>query len=386
VAEIENCVVELTSAPGDRTAVQASGEPINLSGVIAAGQCLSAAKTQVELLGSLVEQAGRFGSKVVLFVASEDQKLVPYQAEGFEDDSWRSLTPTEDDPVRISASQGKVIEFDFTSGDAPAGFSKLGLTGRGALIPLAFDDFCPAVLLVQGSDPFDLDSVLLLVQLARLTLQNQQLLNLLESGKAREGSASRWPMLETAGTPGIPFQPVVSSEAVESPAATGAAEKEEEVLLPPSFEELLSEAAAEPTVRQEGPAATEAPGTPESATVEEASILSEPVKVISTRTAEVPASEEEVLHHEARRFARLLVAEIKLYNETEVEEGRRRGDLFRRLEPDIARSREMYEKRVHPLVGSSVDYLHEELVRVLAQDNPDLLGEGYPGPRVSEKA
>jgi hypothetical protein len=97
-------------------------------------------------------------------------------------------------------------------------------------------------------------------------------------------------------------------------------------------------------------------------------------------------SPAEVLHGEARRFARLLVAEIKLYNEPQVEEGRRNGDLYSRLKTEIDRSREMYEKRVHPSVRASTDYFHMQLVQVLAQDNESLMGEDYPGPKVAENA
>jgi hypothetical protein len=60
------------------------------------------------------------------------------------------------------------------------------------------------------------------------------------------------------------------------------------------------------------------------------------------RTA--PLDEEEKLHNDARRFARLLVSEIKLYNEQKVADGRRNSDLYDRLKEDIDRSRQMYEK------------------------------------------
>ena len=84
--------------------------------------------------------------------------------------------------------------------------------------------------------------------------------------------------------------------------------------------------------------------------------------------------EEETRHEEARRFARLLVSEIKLYNERDVEQGRESGDLYRRLKEDIDRSREMYEKRIAPDVRAAHDYFHEELVRILADGNHDALG------------
>src|SRR5262249_46591031 len=47
---------------------------------------------------------------------------------------------------------------------------------------------------------------------------------------------------------------------------------------------------------------------------------------------------------EARRFARLLVSEIKLYNERAVLEGREGGNLYQRLKEDIDRSRQMYDE------------------------------------------
>ena len=94
-----------------------------------------------------------------------------------------------------------------------------------------------------------------------------------------------------------------------------------------------------------------------------------------------PSSEEkEKQHSDARRLARLLVSEIQLYQQGDVTEGYTSGDLYGRLTEQIDRSREMYEKRVHPTVASTSDYLHEEMVQVLAQGKEERLGSGYPGP------
>jgi hypothetical protein len=76
---------------------------------------------------------------------------------------------------------------------------------------------------------------------------------------------------------------------------------------------------------------------------------------------------------EARRFARLLASEIKLYNEDEVAEGRARGDLAVRLKDSIERGRRLYEERVPADVRSSRDYYFEELVEVLAGGRPEAL-------------
>ena len=104
------------------------------------------------------------------------------------------------------------------------------------------------------------------------------------------------------------------------------------------------------------------------------------------RDAELPvevSDEERPLHNDARRFARLLVSEIKLYNEQKVSEGRNRGDIYERLREDIDRSRQMYDKRVAPPVAARHDYFHQELVNTLAEGDPAKLGHSYPGAAVS---
>lgn len=95
------------------------------------------------------------------------------------------------------------------------------------------------------------------------------------------------------------------------------------------------------------------------------------------------AEDERRLHNDARRFARLLVSEIKLYNEQKVKEGRSQGNLYERLREDIDRSRQMYDKRVAPPVAARYDYFHQELVNTLAEGDPSKLGEDYPGSSIS---
>lgn len=94
-----------------------------------------------------------------------------------------------------------------------------------------------------------------------------------------------------------------------------------------------------------------------------------------------PTSEEEAkAHNDARRFARLLVSEIKLYNEAKVAEGRLNRDLYDRLKEDIDRSRQMYDKRVNPIVAAKFDYFYDELVSSLAEGDKSRLGADCPGP------
>ena len=76
----------------------------------------------------------------------------------------------------------------------------------------------------------------------------------------------------------------------------------------------------------------------------------------------------------ARRFARLLVSEIKLYNEAAVRAGRQQRDLLQRLGPEIDRARRLYEERVPASLGSRQAFFHQELVQTLADGDPALLG------------
>ena len=77
----------------------------------------------------------------------------------------------------------------------------------------------------------------------------------------------------------------------------------------------------------------------------------------------------------ALRYARLLISEIKLYQEDAVNNGRRDANLLERLGPEIARARRLYEERVPADVRSRADYFGQELVRTLANGDPRLLGQ-----------
>ena len=89
--------------------------------------------------------------------------------------------------------------------------------------------------------------------------------------------------------------------------------------------------------------------------------------------------EEREVHVRAQRFARLLVDEIKLYNQSKVAEGRAGRDLYERLKEDIEKSRASYNKRYGSSPAAGGDYFNKELVRVLADNDVSLLGAGFPG-------
>jgi hypothetical protein len=87
--------------------------------------------------------------------------------------------------------------------------------------------------------------------------------------------------------------------------------------------------------------------------------------------------EDAEVHRKAQRFARLLVDEIKLYNQVKVAEGRKNKDLYDRLQEDIDKSRATYQKRYGSTVAGSADHFSHELVRSLAEDDSSIMGANF---------
>ena len=87
--------------------------------------------------------------------------------------------------------------------------------------------------------------------------------------------------------------------------------------------------------------------------------------------------EDAEIHRKAQRFARLLVDEIKLYNQAKVSEGRKNRDLYDRLKEDIDKSFATYQKRYGSTVAAGAGYFNGELVRSLAEDDISLLGANF---------
>ena len=90
--------------------------------------------------------------------------------------------------------------------------------------------------------------------------------------------------------------------------------------------------------------------------------------------------QERQLHLAAQRFARLHVAEMRLYRIDAVRSGRARLDLYDALRDSIDTAREGFRQKFIGPSKTMVDYLHLELLRSLADDDPHLLGHEYPGP------
>lgn len=121
--------------------------------------------------------------------------------------------------------------------------------------------------------------------------------------------------------------------------------------------------------------ASPAPPAESPATAEEGA-ATEPETVSADPVAQMAAEDAEV-HRKAQRFARLLVDEIKLYNQAKVADGRKHKDLYDRLKEDIEKSRATYQKRYGNTAAASADYFSQEVVRSLAEDDSSLMGANF---------
>jgi hypothetical protein len=91
------------------------------------------------------------------------------------------------------------------------------------------------------------------------------------------------------------------------------------------------------------------------------------------------SGEEQELHTKAKRFAKLLVDEIRLYNQAKVKEGRQSRELYRVLKEDIEKSRDTYNRRYANTSVADAGYFTEEVIRILADNDTSLLGSDFPG-------
>ena len=92
--------------------------------------------------------------------------------------------------------------------------------------------------------------------------------------------------------------------------------------------------------------------------------------------------QEQQLHLAAQRFARVLVAEMRLRTPEQLRTGRTACDIYGALKQPIEEARLKFREKHMNVSPTMVDYLHLEMVRSLADDDPNNFGPEYPGPLV----
>jgi hypothetical protein len=89
--------------------------------------------------------------------------------------------------------------------------------------------------------------------------------------------------------------------------------------------------------------------------------------------AESPEQNDRPELEVARRYARLVATDIRLYNEEAVMLGRRNGDLEERLGEHLGRGKETFERRHGELGVTGLELLREAYVQILAGGDGSLI-------------
>ena len=361
--------------------------------------------SQAAILKILVNRAASFAPRVAFFVSKGDQSI-GWRARGFQGTVGDQAIHQMSFPTAADTSVGHAARSRASWSGSSSSHSENHLLlnrlgdeppSRIVAVPLVVRERTVAVLYADSAD-LDADAINLeaLETLVRVAAMAVELL------VARAAPAPQ----PTATQPAPEAAPAEFAPATQQPSYTPAVEYDEitpvvEESAPPA-EVLAVEGPPEPELVE--PSVVHEPQTYEAeieAAPVEAAVEVAPKPVAPEEApappatprrrygadvelpVEVASEEEKRFHRDALKFARLLVSEIKLYNEQKVVEGRSQGDLYSRLREYIDRSREMYDKRVKPEVAQRYDYFHHELVTTLAEGDEAKLGSAYPGATVS---
>jgi hypothetical protein len=94
------------------------------------------------------------------------------------------------------------------------------------------------------------------------------------------------------------------------------------------------------------------------------------------------SAEDQKLHLQAQRVARVRVARMRLDREDAWRRGLAQSDVYGALRREIESARTEFLQTFLSNSSTMVDYLHLEIIRSLAHEDDRLLGREYPGPMV----
>jgi len=314
--------------------------------------------SQKEILKALLDNSARYASRIALFVV-RGGNATGWQARGFQSsDALKDFALDVHAPA-VARAIGDRAPAGGPASDLDTRFTQqVGApSGEGRFLPLVLKDKVAALVYADGgtdaAGQLDGGSLELLVLATSAWLEVNSLRKL----------AHKEP-----GSPPAENRPA-------PPAAEAAA---------PQFNDPF--ASHVPTHAMAAAASAEAGSVPVMTTVEPEPVAVEelapavaPVPVVSeSAPAEGASPEEQEVHRKAQRFARLLIDEVKLYNQAKVTEGRKHKDMYDRLKEAIEKSRSTYHKRYGNTVAASGNYFQHELIRSLAEDDVSIMGTNFP--------
>jgi hypothetical protein len=326
-----------------------------------------------EVLTSLVNESAKQVDRVAMFII-KGTNAVGWYAKGFDaNEAVKQIqVPLASDTIfkNVQNDRSPVLFDPATAGQTGSVLSRMGNLGSSAIAaPMVLRDKLAAVLYCDTTSPMSDPQAAFIDSLVRFAAKTTDLLSFVPR------------------TPGVrPPAPVVlpgaSSGAFGGPGPAPAPSSEGgTVMFTPSQVAAMNQAAA-PAPPPPPPAA--APKSDGAGTVMFTASQMDQMRQQMSQMKPAPAPappaapalspEETKAHEDAKRFARLIVSEIKLYNEAKVTEGRKAKDLHSRLKEDIERGRQMYHDRISPGLRNNTNYFHDELVRLLAGGDPSALG------------
>ena len=338
------------------TGVSGDSGSANLLKAISA---IQSGTTQREILRALLDNTVRYSGRGALFVVKAGA-ATGWQGRGFTKDGDDTIKDFALNVTVGVAEQALRSRMPFSGGTQdidPEFVAKFGAPADDKLLvlPLLLKEKVAALVYadagVEGAGKLDAAAVELLVLTTSAWLEVASLRKQALKEESAEAGGER---TESAPPPPVPAAPA-HSDPFAAHAPKHVAPDPEPVAAPPvEVEQPVAVAQSEPVVS----AAAAAPAP-----------AADPYANLSPEDADV--------HRKAHRFARLLVDEIKLYNQVKVSEGRKHKDLYDRLKEDIEKSRATYQKRYGNTAAGGADYFSQELVRSLAEDDNSIMGANF---------
>ncbi len=355
----------LEDLPEPSSAGTGGGGDSGAEHLLKAVTAIQAGGTQKEILRVLLDNTVRYSGRGALFVVKAGA-ATGWQGRGFHRDD---IDPIKDFSLKVSAGAPEQalrsrLPFSGSAGDIDAEFvSQFGAPGDNRLLvlPLVLKEKVAALIYADGGTEtggkLDCAALELLVRATSAWLEVVSLRKQALKEEAAEGGAEKAERAERSEMT-APKAAAVSSH--PDPFAAHA----------PRHMAAAASAAASTVNDAQGAAAAVAPEPLVTAPAAEAA---DPA---SDTFAGLPPEDVEI-HRKAQRFARLLVDEIKLYNQAKVADGRKNKDIYDRLKEDIEKSRATYQKRYGSTAAASADYFSQELVRSLAEDDSSIMGANF---------
>ena len=326
-----------------------------------------------EVLTSLVNESAKQVDRVAMFII-KGTNAVGWYAKGFDvNDAVKQVQiPLGNDTIfkTVQTDRAPVLFDPNRAGQTAPALQRMGALGSSAIAaPMVLRDKLAAVLYCDTTGAMSDAQAAFIDSLVRFASKTTDLLSFVpRTPGARPAAPVVLPGAASAGRPAAAAPP---------PPSEGGGT----VMFTPSQVASMQQAATAPPPAPPPPPPPPAPKADGAGTVMfTASQMDQMRQQMSQmKPAAAPAApalspEETKAHEDAKRFARLIVSEIKLYNEAKVTEGRKAKDLHSRLKEDIERGRQMYHDRISPGLRNNTNYFHDELVRLLAGGDPSALG------------